>query len=381
MGVAPVLLCSDSGSGDPADEVLLASAMRLLARRTQLRALALSADPAISLRAHPGLPFAPLSALDTAVAGTALVVVIGDLRRPESLKRAATAFVHAKRRNVPVALLAVRLPPPARAAEFDLLPLLAQAESLSGCDAASARSLAGWCGRRVEAAAPLEMVLEIEPSGARPLGRVGVSARAWAVAGAALREALERISQSGETTGVVLGPGAVDSLPARFDRAKDSDWRAWLQLALACDVIVDVADSTLLHVAAAHGVRPVAFPVESDPPRLHPRIGLAHLALPPDADTARIVHVLETARGMSAAEVRARAAPLRNLAWRALGPLADATRSRPFERQALPAPARAFVDALDATAGETAGPTPASPSTAVTHAGGPDAHPRPAPRA
>lgn len=378
MGPAPVLLCSDSGTGDPADEVLLASAIRLLARRTQLRALALSADPAISLHAHPGLPISPLATIDTVVAGATMLVVIGDLRHPDSLRRAVTALVHAKRRGVPVALLAVRLPSPSRAGELELLPLLGQAESLSGCDAASARTLAGLCGRRVEATAPVEMVLEMERGVVRQPGRVGASARAWSQGGAALREALERASQAWAARGVVFGPGSVDALPSSFDRAADSDWRAWLQVALACDVVVDVADSPLLHVAAAHGVPPVAISVEPDPPRMHPRIGLTHLALPREADADRIANALEMARATSAAEVRARAAPLRNLAWRALGPLADANRSRPFDPSTLPPAARAFVERLQAVAPESPGMR--SSTEAVTYPGGVDGHPRPASR-
>ncbi len=392
----PVLISSGSGSGSFADEVLLASAVRLLARLAPAPVLALSSDPPRSARSHPGMRCVPEEEVDGALDAAALLVVVGDLSRPTRLARAAAQLVRAKWARVPVALVAVRLPqsdgaPPGKvdlgkaepakpepgkvdpvkgeagkadSGKLDLgkapalaadpadarangvfLPLLSQAESVSACDRESARVLAALSGKRVETTAPLEILLEIDVPRSGASCTIGIGTEVLSAgASCGLLEALEQASASWGARVIAIAPPGVEP-PPRFECCATPDWNTWLDAALACDVLVDAADSTLLVVAAAHGVRPLALVRGSRRPDLHGRLGLGALVVPWDAGAEAFTAALQQAQKQTPDAVRARCAPLRSVAWRALGPLADATRSRPLQLHGLRPEALALVTA------------------------------------
>jgi hypothetical protein len=341
--------------------VLLASAVRLLSRFAPAAVLGLSCDPPRSALAHPGMRFVPEEEVDAALDACSLLVIVGDLSHPVRLAKSAAHLVRAKWARVPVALVAVRLQRPGEperggttAAAADpagaraqgvFLPLLAQAESLSACDRASARSLAALCGKRVETAAPLELLFELEspPPGAG--WTICLAAEVLAAgAGRGLLESLGRVSTAGEARVVVLSIAGSEP-PHPFERRVPADWQAWLREAVACDVLIDAADSTLLHVGAAHGVRPLALRPGSRTADLHARLGLGALVLPWDAEPEAFSAALQHARSLAPEAVRARCTPLGSVAWRALGPLSEATRSRSLQLQGLPSEALALVTA------------------------------------
>ena len=75
----PVLISSNTGSGHPADEALVAAALRLLGRGSWGRARLLTRDVAISAHAHPELESYVDEDIDTALAGCRLMLVVGGI--------------------------------------------------------------------------------------------------------------------------------------------------------------------------------------------------------------------------------------------------------------------------------------------------------------
>ncbi|MFQ5601058.1 MAG: tetratricopeptide repeat protein [Candidatus Krumholzibacteriia bacterium] len=335
-----VLISSGSGNANPADEALLAGAVRLLERGGRTPIVGLSADCRESARSHPQLRFVSTDEVDAALETSSVLVVVGDLRDAAALERAAAHVARAKLAGVPVAGVALRLPAPRGFAPATaLLELLAQCESVSACDGGSSQLLSGLRGRRVETAAPLELLLAGPSHDAGRPETIGVCEELLASSSAAALEAwrgaLGTVAKEWPARVVVVATrdlntvGRIDA----FERRVATTWPEWLRAVCACDLFVGDADTITLHVGAANGVVPVAWVQPRQGSDLHSRIGLPELVVPHRADARAIVRTLE----------RARCATLRVVAWRALGPLSEATRSRPFEMHKIQGTARALI--------------------------------------
>ncbi|UCE03956.1 MAG: tetratricopeptide repeat protein [Candidatus Latescibacterota bacterium] len=341
----PVLISSDSGSGRPADEALLASAVRLLARGARSSVFAVTRDISKSTLAHPDLRFVSEPEIDAALEESALLVVVGDLTHEANVERAALHVARAKLAAVPTALVAARLPVAAESERTRaLMPFLAQCESLSAADATTARRLACQCGGRVDTTAPLELLLELdEVADPPPPPMIGVSGECLARTSKAsgLVQALRRLSSSEHARVVVLDTGS--GCDCEFETHSFGDWNSWLQALTSLDLWLDEANSIASSVAATHGVRPIAVVDPEQSSALHARIGLAKLVVPRDADAETVARQLQIAHATPPSDLRSRCATLRTVAWRALGPLAESTSSRPLDLKQLDSAGRAFL--------------------------------------
>lgn len=348
----PVLISSGSGNDRSEDEVLLASTVRLLSRGTRPAIVALSSDIARSSRAHPELHFHPEEQLATALESCAALLIVGDLSSASRLQSVALQVAQAKLARVPVALVAVRLPQPPSMCGAELCALLAQCESVSASDAQSALTFSTCSGQRAHTAAPLELLVQ-EPR-RRALDqprRLGFDETLLDQVDPALVQALAEAAAVADVSIVAIGhDSARRSAPTHgYTRRVAATWSAWLQEISACDVFVGAANSVALHVAAGHGVVPIAVVRAGEKADLHERLGLSKLLLEERATNTQARAAVQQALACNRDALAAQAETLRTVAWRALGPLADATRSRPLDLDKLsPSSRRLVARALEA---------------------------------
>lgn len=329
----PVLL-SLGGSG-LADAAILEGTLRLLARGALGPARVLSASPRTCARFAHEIPVLPDSSCAQAVQESARLVVAGPLRTPAAMVRAANHVVQAKLAGVPSTLAAVRLAAvPTHRSSHAALRLLAQADSVSAGDCASARALERWRGARVECTAPVELLVDVEIPRAPGAFTIAVEARALANAGPALAEALQLVGLAWRARIRVVS----SSVAAKGSRASNP-WHGITSSAL----FVGGANATLLHVAAAHGAVPVALVATGARSDVHERLGLEHLTQVREATRDDWVCTLEQARCVDGEALRRRMTTLRVVAWRTLGILAEATRCVPLPMDELDTDCRAFV--------------------------------------
>ncbi len=336
----PVLISSGSGSGRSEDEVLLASTLRLLARGTRPPVTALSVNVSVSARAHPDLTFHREEDIVAALESSAALLVVGNLSRPSRLERAALHVTLAKLAHVPTALVAVRMPRAESECERDLCALLAQCESVSTRDAESALAFLECSGQRAHTAAPLELLMRVAPRKNAAAHTLGLE-EAWLdrVDPDFLR-ALESAAEATHTRLVAIAHEGVPRVAHRYERRAAASWSDWLQEISNCDAFLGRANGVALHVAAGQGVAPIALAEPAQHNDLHERLGLSDLVMTANARFEDARCVLERARAYTREMLGARAATLRTVAWRALGPLADTARSTPLVVDALPDAAR-----------------------------------------
>jgi len=332
--VLPVLISCGSGSGRSEDEVLLASTLRLLSRGARPPVVALSSDVPRSVRAHPDLRFHPEERLAEALESCSALLIAGDLSRDTRLERAAVQVTLAKLANVPVALIAVRMPPRESMCEHDLCELLAQSESVSTSDAASARRLAECSGQRPHTAAPLELLMRIPRRPTEdPTRRIGVDEVALDGADPRFVQRLVHAASEEHLSVVVVAHDAAQNAPRRHvcPRRATENWSDWLQEIADCDFFIGNVNSMAVNVAAGQGVVPIALTGVERHAELHERLGLSDLVIPGSASDEHARAILQRAQSYDRESLCARAATLRTVAWRALGPLADTSRSRPLQ--------------------------------------------------
>lgn len=341
----PVLISSASGSGRVEDEVLLASTRRLLSRGARRPIVALSSNLAISSAAHPDVDFLPSEELIEALESAQTLLIVGDLSSVERLREAARQVAQAKLAGVPVALVAVRLPQPGTPCELDLCAVLAQSESVSTSDADSARGYQECSGQRAHIAAPLELLMRADPERPRTAGGcVGIDETLLTGTDARFVQQLDAsVAKANLRLVAVARPASPAKAAHAYMRRESADWRTWLQAIGACDVFVACAHSLALHVAAGQEVVPLGVADGDARSELLERLGLASLVIQRDASQAQVDDAFQSARAFDRGVLAARAATLRTVAWRALGPLADATCSRPLRVAALPDGARRLV--------------------------------------
>jgi hypothetical protein len=340
----PVLLDIEPGQDSLASTVSWAAALRLLSRGAfgpvrllaptrRARRLLGTSLPVISERQAP-----------QAIRESALVVLAGKLVDVKALERAARWVVMAKEAGVPVALAAVRLPDVA--SNHPALAVLAQCDSVSAGDAASARRLAALRRDRIECTAPLELLLECEPElqESRPF-TVGLCARTLRRGGRPLQQILQHLSEVASAQILVFEAG--ESRRRRtahgFHARPVTTWNEALLAVSRCHLFVAEPDSMWLHMAAAVGAAPVAWLKDKTRSELHDRLGLDDLVLSGNGTPGSVVEGLE--RGASRVQpfLRRRIDTLRMVAWRSLGILAQAVRSTPLDFDALDAGTRGFV--------------------------------------
>jgi tetratricopeptide (TPR) repeat protein len=334
-----VLLCTDAGSGHPVDDARLAALATLLRRRARTPLAAVVADVERARAAHPDLQCIADGELAAALAGCELVcistVFASDRRR---LERAARLAAAARLAGVPVAVIAADIALESSAGPAEWREILCSSESLSACDAASAAQLAAWRGRRVETVAPPELVLEPHsPADAPRRGRIAIEAdladaldpRAFE----ALRVALRAFAPRDV---VVLGDSRRAALlaePSRLETAPCA-WPAWRRALASCEIVLTRDAVGTAAAALACGAVPVVASVQVP---VLARLALESCAVADGRDAAAWARALAAA-ARAQHGVATRVAPLRALAWRALGPLADALRAVP---PAIPAAANA----------------------------------------
>ena len=342
-----ILISSDTASGRHADEVLLAAAVRLLEQRAGSELVAISPRPQLTERAHPSVRSIGRDGLDERLDGAAQLVVIGQFRSPASLERAAQHVVRAKLSGVPVALVSVHVD----ASLAVQLDILAQSDSLSAADHATARRLRSACGRKVETTAPLELILGLSEAPPRDVIQVcaDVLDRMSAPEHDALHAAIAEVAGATGAAVEILGaqpePGreSVRHVPTAAD---------WVRAVASARVHVGLSGATSLHVALLHGAVPVAWrPSDGADARLHERIGMHDLEFGSGAATDAWRVALARAYAGDRIEVRSRCLPLRSVAWRALASVSEAVRSQPFAAAQLSLQGRAtFAAALAAKA-------------------------------
>ena len=346
----PVLISSGSGSGRSEDEVLLASTLRLLARGTRPLVAALSSNLALSSQAHPELQFHSEDDLVVALESSAALLIVGDLSRTSRLERAALQVTQAKLARVPVALVAVRMPRPGSRCERDLCALLSQCESVSTREAESALAFFECSGQRADTAAPLELLMRVERRRASDAPvLVGLDEALMNHVRPTFWRAFEAAAAARGAHLVAIAPDEAPRVAHAYERRVATTWREWLQEISDCDMFLADANSVALHLAAGQGVVPLAVAADPRHSDLHERLGLSELVMTPQAGSKHVREVLERARVYSRATLSARAATLRTVAWRALGPLADVNRSRDLRADQLPAGAlRTLARAVEA---------------------------------
>jgi hypothetical protein len=330
-----VLISSNSGSGHPADEAVLAAALRLLERGAWADVRVLSSDIACSGRAHPQVALVAEEDIDTALADTRLLMIVGDLGEASMRQRAARQVLAAKQHQVPVALVSVRLGSSCNDPQRsdDALRILAEAESITTCDAPSAAIMARCTQRRVATTAPLELVLSAKP--------IPHAERALSLEGEFLellppeerQTILDTVAGFAERHGlratVVFANKAPSfSLPATLECIAAPTWTQWMRALSQVRICLARPDSVGLHLAVAQGAVPISLASE-DGVDLSERIGLHSFTAGMCPRSWR--NLLERALETRIEDVCARSAPVRVVAWRALGSLSEAVRSRPLD--------------------------------------------------
>lgn len=336
----PVLISSQSGSGHPADEAVLAAAIRLLERGAWGSVRVLSRDVACTARAHPQVDCFAESEIHSALDGSRLLMIVGDLSQEDARHRAARHLLAAKRRQVPVALVSVRLRSSCRDSRHhdEALRLLAEAESITTCDAASAALMARCMSRRVATTAPLELVLSAKP--------MPHAATALALEGEYLEELpvgerqviLETVADFADrhelrATVVFANKAPGFALPTTLECVAAPTWTQWMRALSQVRICIARPDSVGLHLAVAQGAVPISQAPE-DGGDLSERIGLHSFTagMCPRSWSSLLQRALET----RIEDVCARSAPVRVVAWRALGSLSEAVRSRPLALEEQP---------------------------------------------
>ena len=331
----PVLISSNSGSGHPQDEALLAAALRLLERGSWGTTRALTHDSDISGRAHPYLEFFEEDCIESALSGCRLLMVVGDLRAAAARQRAALHVLQAKGAGIPVALVSVRLGNTCLASQSEqaTLRILAQAESMTTCDSDSAASMAQCMNRRVTTTAPLELVLSAKPAPHIDRG-IGLENEYLEELSAAERDAIlfsvaAFASDHGlRATIVCANQPPSYKVPEYIECAAVPNWTQWMRALTQVRICVARPDSVALHLAVAQGAIPVTQ-ARGGSTLLTERIGLHGFSAGMCAQSWR--RLLENALQLRCEEVAARSAPLRVVAWRALGPLSDAVRCQALD--------------------------------------------------
>jgi tetratricopeptide (TPR) repeat protein len=341
-----VLISSGSGNGRAEDEVLLASTVRLLSRGARPAIVALSSDIALSSRAHPDLHFHPEAQLTAALESCSALLIVGDLRSPSRRERVALQVAQAKLARVPVALVAVHLPQPESMGGRDLCALLAQCESISASDAQSALTFSEYSGQRAHTTAPLELLADVRRR--RDRGeprRLGFDEDLLKGANPAIVRALAEAAAEAGASIVAIGHEASQRKSAThpYDRRATETWSDWLQEISDCDVFTGRVNSVAVHAAAGQGVVPIAIAGVGENGDLHERLGLSELLLAEMATRAQVRDAVHRALFYSRDALVAQAATLRTVAWRALGPLADATLSWPLQLDKLAQSSRRLV--------------------------------------
>lgn len=331
----PVVVSSDTGSGQFADEVLLAATLRLLARSGRLTTVAVSRDPRVSERLHPGPCYVPAEELGGTLAGAAQLVVVGRLQQHDNLERAATHVARAKLAGIPVAAVSVLVDARAGAG----LDLVAQCDALSAGDHASAQCLESLAGRRVEITAPLEFVLPQQHVRRRLV--VQVCQDMWLSMSSADRQALEQaLEQLAHDEGV-----QIEFLEGRAGTAL-ADVGGWARAIASARVHVGIEGSTSAALALLHGVVSIGWqPIPGARLGLHERMGLSALQLQVGATSTDWQVALKRAWRYAEAELRSRTLPLVAVAWRAVGSLSEAVRSISLRLEELAAPSRSLLAA------------------------------------
>jgi hypothetical protein len=330
----PVLISSNSGSGHPADEAVLAAALRLLERGSWGAVRVLSQDVGCTGRAHPHVETFAEEDIDAALADCRLLMVVGDLSDTTRRERAARHLLSAKRQQVPVALVSVRLGGSCAKTprHDDALRILAEAESITACDAPSATVIAHCMQRRIATTAPLELVLSAKP--------MPHASHAMALEGEFLeqlpeserRTVLDTVSRFAarhdlRTTVVFTAKAPSFALPETLECLAAPTWTQWMRALSQVRICIARPDSVALHLAVAQGAVPITQAAHEGVD-LSERIGLHSFAA--GMCTRSWSTLLEQALATRIEDVCARSAPVRVVAWRALGSLSEAVRSRPL---------------------------------------------------
>jgi len=333
----PVLISSNTGSGHPSDEALVAAARRLLGRGAWDNIRLLTGDAAITARAHPDLEAFVDDDITAALTDCRLMMVVGDLTGHTARKRAAQHVLQAKAAGVPVALVSVRLGSADTPTDMtdDSIQILAKAESFTTCDGASANILLQCTGRRVATTAPLELVLSakvpphssqqiaIEEEFLQSLTSHEQQIMLEAVAAIATTHGLRAVVVCAQKCPDVQLPDSIECVAVRT-------WTQWMRALSQVRICLGRPNSIALHLAVAQGAIPLSNN-SSSAADLTERIGLGELSAGVCAESWRLL--LEQALQFSTTDVCARSTPLRVVAWRALGSLSEAVRSCPLELQ------------------------------------------------
>jgi len=264
-------------------------------------------------------------------------MIVGDRVDPTARDRAAAHVLAAKAHSVPVALVSVRLQSPCtgRQHEDAALRILAEAESITTCDTYSATLLTRCMGRRVATTAPLELVLSAKPTthaeravalDAEVLARMEQHDRR------VLLEALADLcTQRSMQASIVCAHQAPDyRVPDTIDCIAVPTWSQWMRALGQVRICIAAPDSVALHLAVAQGAFPIPLPLGSAS-ELTERIGLQTVS--PGMCRRSWDVLFEDALQNRIDDVCARSAPLRAVAWRALGSLSEAVRSRALPLQ------------------------------------------------
>jgi len=338
-----VVLSTAAGSGNAADDARLAALALLLRRRSQTPLVAVTPQPTRVLRAHPDLHCIDDAEFGTTLAHADLVCVsVASHGDPLRLERAAQHAAMARLAGVPVAWVAADCADGAGAAAS----LLAGVESVSASDAESAAVIAALRGRRVEVVAVPELVDETEVvAPALRRGRIALDAAFLDALDAAASEALRAALRAFAPRAiVVLGDARRVTALAEFTRIEPApaSWPAWQRALASCQIVVTGDALGVAAAALAAGVVPV---VATTAPVLLARVALHECAIRDGRDSAAWARALAAA-AHAATTLPSRVAPLRALAWRGLGVLADAARNVvPDPAAAAPASRRIFARA------------------------------------
>lgn len=325
--VRHLLVTMPGAAANPAGAARLAGVIALLRRRACTPVAVLAADPAAVGAAHPELKVHAAEDLNAALQHCEGLVVAGAAHDESDFEVMARQVLAARLAGVPVALVAVEIGVPGTArSRAWLAEVLATAESVSAMDAASGARLQAVRGRRVEVAAAPELVLE---PATVPRGGLLVDAALLASpVGAAMRDGLRAFQPDDIRTLGATAPG-------------DTNWRAWWS-ALSSAAVFITTDRAAAVCALACGTVPVLCAAPEDGAVLV-RSGLQAGLIAPLADRDTWIETLRTAQGRAGRPLATCVAPLRTLAWRALGPLADAARAAMWSAAGTSAPTRGLA--------------------------------------
>ncbi len=326
-----VLVSCATGEGRPEHELRIAGLVTLLQRRARTPIVLLSPDPARTASAHPDVAVMALDAIATALVNCEFLCVAGELRTAAAIARAARHVLAARLAGVPVALVSVdvgaRSASPVNAGPPTLVAeILASVESISALDARSAAHLTPLCGRRVETTAPPEIVLDLPAGETRTA--CGIDARLLAGLPVDAANALAAaLGSRGITDIVVLGTAAPGGAFAASTVVSARDWRTWSRAVGECALVFTNDAAATSSAILACGAVPIVQTIGADA-ALHRRIGLASCVVDPArSDEAAWSEAIDAGLRTLGQALAGRVAPLRSLAWRALGPLADAARA------------------------------------------------------